>query len=121
MEKCQDVIDIMDGLASEDDWKKFEAKVLPRKLRYFFNRFEDDFYGGSRVAAPDVSLFNMIYHVERAGLRAWRNDFPEILSHFQTVSKEGLIPDYLEHERRARAQKHHRGGVFQKKNSFKLH
>ena len=99
MEKCSDVIDAMRALDGRGDWETFEKKVL----NDFLNCFEDDFYVGKRVVgAPDVSLFNVLHHAEMAGLTAWKQEYPELLDHYDAVAREGLISDYLEAERSSR-------------------
>ena len=92
MDTCQSVVA---ELETTEDLEEFEKISLFPRLAHLLLSFEDDFYGGNCVRAPDVSLFNLLYQADTRGLTSWRAFFPELDDHFQTVSTVGHIPLYL--------------------------
>ena len=96
MDTCQEMVDRLSECTTDQTLQKFESTYVPQKLSFMLKNFDDDFYGGRSPGAADVSLFNVLNLFQRANIVGWKTDFPELYDHYNTVSKMGLIPKYLE-------------------------
>lgn len=105
MEQCSDIIASMgrakyagDENAQREAWKEFSSTVLPQKLKYIENMLNNQaFFGNKKPNAADVAVFSTLNLVERAGVK-WKDQSPNVVALYDTVSKVGAIPQYLEAE-----------------------
>ena len=100
MADCHNLIDAMARCESKREMDHFSSVMVPKHLENFLERFEDDFYAGSKPGAADISLFNTLNLITRANI-GWEESFPELKCHYDTVSRMCLIPAYLDSTRDA--------------------
>ncbi len=96
MDQCQDMVDKLSECHTESEIKEFESTYVSQRCIYFLQCFEDDFYGGQKPGAADISLFNVLNLLTRANIVQWKTEFPELLDHYSTIKNLGIIPKYLE-------------------------
>lgn len=86
-----------DDFAQKVAWERVKAKDLPEKLKWLVKLLGDNtFFAGDELQAGDISVFSVLNIAFKAGLDNCLDNFPTLLSHYNTVSQIGNIPKYIE-------------------------